>query len=239
MKKMLLVLGGSRVGDIFHLIPFFEEHQEYLIDWVTGSYEQTAVRLIQMIYPNIIDVQIEDDGFPGNLRDREEFVRKYGNVLDRSKFEKVVDDPTVSFDLKPNGYELKDSYVQWERTKGNYICYHLDTISDWKRHSEIRNLMVDYPGYSLGKKGDFVLPGTIDYTGRPFKNVVDLICGCKMFVGIHSALACLTFYINKPSVIIHPMPNLLTFGTYREQFIDLVKPSTGELKKVILERLEK
>jgi hypothetical protein len=219
------------------MLPFFEEHKEYLIDWVTGSYEKEAAYLIQKMYPNIEEIVIKNDGVPGNLRDKEIFLQRYRDVLLHSNYDKVVTDPTVSFDLRLGGYKLKETYSIWDREEGDYICYHLDTISDWKRHTEIRDLRSDYKGYSFGKKGDFVLSGTKDCTELPFEEVAQMLCKSKLFVGIHSALACLNFYLNKPSVIIHPMPNLLTFGTYRKNFTELLKPTTEELREEIMRRL--
>lgn len=242
MQRALVIIGGKRVGDNFHLIPFFESIKDKEITWVTGTYERQASELIQWMYPNIKELVIKDDGFPGNMNDCKRFVDNFWTENNREELEKefddIYDDPTVSFDWSPLYWVLKDNYFHVKKTEGDYIVYHLDTVSDWKRHYQIRGLDIDYKGYSLGSKNDFVLPGTIDFTNQPLTEVVKLIAGAKMFVGIHSAMTCLNFFINKtPSIVVHPQENLLRFSDYREGWIDLVKPTSEELKKAIEERL--
>lgn len=241
MQKVLVVIGGKRAGDTLHLIPFFESIKDKEVTWITGTYEKYMAQLIQRVYPNIFELKFINDGFPGNLNDCENFAKSFWSENDRSFLEKeydeIYDDYTVSFDLSPLYWKLKDNYFPVKKTSGDYIVYHLDTVSDWKRHVEIRDL--DIPnvlGYSLGTTNEFILPGTIDFTNRSLIDVVNLIAGAKMFVGIHSSMGCLSLYVNpKKSIIIHPFDGLLKFGDFRENFVDLIKPTTEELKRYILE----
>ena len=76
MKKLLLINGGLRIGDTFHMIPYIYDHQDFEITWITGTYEQEAVKFIQKNYPNIIDVKTYDDALPMNLSDRAKFAQK-------------------------------------------------------------------------------------------------------------------------------------------------------------------
>ena len=238
MQKALVINGRGRIGDTAHLIPFFDSIKDKEITWVTGSYERQMAELIQWLYPNIVKLEIRDDGFPGDINDRIRFLEKYKVEFNESDYDDVYDDYSISFDWSPLYWKLKDNYFPIKKTEGDYIVYHLDTISDWKRHEQIRGLDIKCKGYSLGSKNEFVLPGTIDFTNQPLTDVVKLIAGAKMFVGLHSAMACLAFYVNpKRSIIIHPQTNLLRFSDYRENFLDLVQPTTEELKKAIEVRL--
>lgn len=235
---MLLILGGMRVGDTFHLIPFFDKHKEYNITWYSGSYEQEAVKYLQQLFPNIIETVILNDGFPGNLKDRDDFKAKAFNQVDITKYDKVISDICVSFDAGPLTYQLKDRYFDLKYDIGNYIVYHLDTVSDWKRHLQVRDFKPTLPGFTLGKKGDFIVPDTYDFTNHNLDLTSNLIAGCKLFVGIHSAMTCLTFYINKPMIVIHPMDGLMKFGDFRKNITDLIKPTTQQLEEAIQKKLE-
>lgn len=231
--KLLLILGGMRVGDTFHLTPFFEENKDYDITWITGTYEKQAALFLQEMFPNISKIEFKDDGFPGSLNDRINFSNFYKNLIDRTGYNKIVEDCCVSFDTGPLSWQLKDTYFNFEHNEGDYIVYHLDTISDWKKHSEIRGFDPVLPGYSLGTPGNYMVPGTTDFRGRPLKEVAQLICNSKLFVGIHSACACLNFYLNKRAIVIHPMDSLMKFGDFRKDTIDLIKPTKEELSSIL------
>ena len=238
MERVLVIIGGKRVGDQFHTIPFFESIKDKEVVWITGSYAKRASELIQSIYPNIVELKILDDGFPGDMNDCKRFVEKAykecQDMIEGGQFDFIYDDYTVSFDLSSLYWKLKDNYFPIKKTKGDYIVYHLDTVSDWKRHLEIRNIETPIKGYSLGTKNEFVLPGTIDFTNQPLTEVVKLIAGAKAFVGIHSAIACLNLFLNKtPSILIHPMDGLLKFSDYRNGWIDLIKPTTQQVQEAI------
>ena len=244
MEKALVIIGGVRVGDLFHLIPFFDSIKDKEIHWVTGTYERDAAEIIKWMYPNITSLEFFDDGLPMDLNSREIFKNKFYEKYENSKlneiYDDIYDDYTVSFDISPLYWKLKDTYFPMiKRSKGDYIVYHLDTISDWKRHTQIRDLKIDNAqGYSLGTKSEFVLPGTIDFTNKPLTEVVSLIAGAKLFVGIHSALSCLSLYVNpSKAVVIHPFDGLLKFSDYRENFKDIIQPTTEQLKKAIDERI--
>lgn len=227
-----------RVGDTFHLIPFFDKYKDYEITWYSGSYEKDAVYFLKSKYPNIVETVIIDDGFPGNLVDRENFKANVLKSADISQYDKVVEDTCISFDAGPLTYQLKDKYFDLQYNNGNYIVYHLDTVSDWKRHSQIRNFIPTLPGFTLGREGDFIIEGTHDFRGQSLDLVANLIAGCKLFVGIHSAMTCLTFYINKPAIVIHPMEGLMKFGDFRSNITDLIMPTAEELEQTIQMKLE-
>ena len=243
MQKALVVIGAKRVGGCGHLIPFFDSIKNAEVTWVTGTYERKMAELIQWMYPNIVELKFIEDGVPGDMNDCKRFVDNFWSENSREELEKefndIYDDPTVSFDWTPLYWKLKKTYFpQFPQTEGDYIVYHLDTISDWKRHEAIRDLNINCKGYSLGKSGEFVLPGTIDFTNQPLTEVVKLIAGSKLFVGIHSAMSCLSLYINpRQAIVVHPQENLLHFSNYRENFLDLLMPTTDQLRKAIEGRL--
>lgn len=244
MKKALVVIGGMRVGDCAHLIPFFDSIRDKDVDWVTGTYERKMAELIRWMYPNISSVDFLDDGFPSDLNDRirfkDNFYKQFNQDTLSHKYDDIYDDYTVSFDISPLYWKLKDNYFPMLKSQGDYIVYHLDTVSDWKKHSQIRDFKSPLPGYTLGTTNEFILPNTQNFTNQPLTEVVNLIANARMFVGIHSAMTCLNFYINKtPSVVIHPMDGLLKFSDFRSGWIDLVKPTTEQLNHAIYGILNK
>lgn len=242
MKKVLLIQGAYRVGDCFHLIPYFEENKDNDITWAVGRYESEVAMFLSSEYKNISRLYISDDGVPGNLRDREVFRDRMHQELKDSihLFDKVEDRIDLSFDVNPNGYSLKEKYFDFvSEPKQDYICTHLDTISDWKRHSKIRDLKLEGKVFGLGRKGDFILPNSLDFRGETFKDICELLSKCKLFVGIHSAISCLSLYLNVPSIVIHPMEGLLKFGDLRKGMQDLIMPTTEQVMEAVHYRLQR
>lgn len=239
IKTALVIIGGKRIGDTAHLIPFFESIKDRRITWVTGTYEKEMAYLIQSIYPNFAEVRLIEDATPQDMTSCNNFrlnVQINHPYALAGYFDEVYNDFCQGFDLNPT-WKLKDTYFSNKRYEGGYIVYHLDSISGWKTENQIRELVSPLPCFSIGRKGDFVLPGSTDFTGKPLPEVVNLIAGCSLFVGIHSAMACLTFYINKPAVVVHFTDSLLKFGEYRRNFTDLIRPDLETLIETIKSKL--
>lgn len=233
ITNSIVIIGAKRVGDCAHMIPFFESIKDEFITWVTGSYEKEMALFIKSQYPNIREVILKDDGFPQDLNSCKDFVSKYRSEFDLSKFDRVHDNYMVSFDLN-DSYEMKDTYFNFERfPKEDYICTHLDTVSDWKRHLCVRDLVLDGVVYGFGKVNEFILPNSIDKRGIALIEIANLLCKCKLYIGIHSAISCLALYLNIPSIVIHPQEGLLMFNKYRSNMIDLLKPTKEDIEKAI------
>lgn len=239
MKQALVVIGGLRIGDTAHFIPFFDGIQDYEITWITGTYERVMVELIQSIYTNIKQVIYIDDGLPMGLDDRIIFRDKakelHPDIYDVQMWDAIFDNFLA--DQIFTGYQLKDTYFPNERRDGGYIVYHLETISGWKNETQIRDLLTPRKGYSIGAAGNFVLPHTIDFTGRPLPEVVELISKCSLFVGLNSSMACLTFYINKPAIVVNFTDMDHHFTNQRKNFSMLINPTVKELKYAINDKL--
>lgn len=240
MKKLLYILGGMRIGDTFHCIPILDKFRKegYDVTWITGTYERQAVEFLKGQFRNISNVHFYDDSKPTDLASRERFLEKYGKQEDWNKYDEVVTDIRASFDNCYNDFPtLETKYLDFETAAGDYIVYHLDTCSDFKTCNFIRNLKLNHKGYSIGLPREFMLPGTMDFRGKPLNEVAELISKARLFVGIHSSMTCLTFYINKPAVVIHPFEGLLMFRDWRSNMLDLVQPSTETLLEVIKSKL--
>lgn len=232
MKKLLLINGGLRIGDTFHMIPYIYDHQDFEITWITGTYEQEAVKFIQKNYPNIIDIKTYDDGLPMNLSDRAKFAQKVQlTEQEYQSYDLVESTITLSLDVNPTIYKHGVDYLPniqpakyYPLVNKPYICYQADSISAWK-HMDIINQykLPNIDGISIGKKGERVVPGTTDMTGMELSTSAQLIKDSILFVGIHSAMSCLNFYLNHPGVVLHFTSGLLQFSKYNKKVLDILK----------------
>ena len=100
MKQALLVAGGYRIGDTFHLIPLLNKlAQDHEITWYSGNYEKIAVEFLASVPSlNIKEVHIvPEHRKPGDLSDRETFVASVlkpngKDIVDTTKFDTIVSD---------------------------------------------------------------------------------------------------------------------------------------------------
>ena len=227
MKKLLLINGGLRIGDTLHLIPWFYNHKDFEITWITGTYEISAAKFIQQQYPNIVEVRAMEDGLPMDIKNRYKFNEGI-QLSDKeySQFDLVESDVNLSFDVNPTIYQKGIEYLPniTKEDVAPYICYQADSISAWK-HIDVINKykLPNIRGISIGKKGERIVPGTEDFTGTDLNISAQLIKNSILFVGIHSAMSCLNFYLNHPGVVLHFTSGLLKFSKYNNKIIDVLK----------------
>lgn len=259
-EKVLLILGGVRVGDTFHIIPFFNylrEQEKYLVTWVHGTYAQEAVKLITQhshlkeLFKKTIPV---DDGFPGNyehiIQFRDTVMHKY-HLKGMSSFDYVVEEPEIInpiidgvavvkgevqtvlgkfvFDLSFNQLKLLAS----EEVRGDYIAVQPFTLSNWKNIDDVLNVDYPLPTKSLGLPNETLLQGAEDLRGKPIEEVALAIRNCQVFVGQHSALTVLAYYLGVPTIAVHFMEGLFQFSAHKDNCIDLLKPNVIEIRKAI------
>lgn len=237
MKKMLLINGGILVGDTFHLIPFFDAHKNYEITWITGTYAQQASECILNYYPNIVKLMIVHDGFPLGLTDRtnfKEFV--YGkNIFNVHDYDVVIDDIRLSFDVnKQYGYAslpINNNIIKQDK----YIVVQQDCSRDFKRVKEIYDVKFPVKTYSICSTNNNPINDTIRFEGN-LKSICDLISGCSLFIGLHSGINCLAYYIpNIKGITLHFWDGLLKFSDFRNDgsWLDL---NRNECNKENIER---
>ena len=227
MKKLLLINGGLRIGDTFHMLPWLYKHKDFEITWITGTYEYLTVKFLQKQYPNIVEIKTIDDGLPMDIKDRYEFTKKVNLSYDEyKKYDIVESNINLSFDVNPTIYQKDIEYLPniTQENVAPYICYQADSISAWK-HIDVINQykLPNIRGISIGKKGERIVPGTEDFTGTDLNISAQLIKNSVLFIGIHSAMSCLNFYLNHPGIVLHFTPGLLKFSDYNEKVLDILK----------------
>lgn len=225
MKTLLLINGGLRIGDTFHMIPYIYNHQDFEITWITGTYEQEAVKFIQKNYPNIIDIKTYGDGLPMNLSDRAKFAQKVQlTEQEYQSYDLIESTITLSLDVNPTIYKHGVNYLPsvLQEDCAPYICYQADSVSAWKHQDIINQYKLPFlDGVSIGKKGERIVEGTKDLTGLPLDVSAQLIKNSVLFIGIHSAMSCLNLYLNHPGIVLHFTSGLLQFSKYNKKIIDI------------------
>jgi len=92
--KMLLILGGLRIGDTFHIIPFLKKAcEKYHVHWIHGAYAKHAVEFIR---DHIVGMDISNEvrpelkSLPGGYPDVKEFALLNMQDIDQSAYDVVV-----------------------------------------------------------------------------------------------------------------------------------------------------
>lgn len=227
MKKLLLINGGLRIGDTFHMLPWLYRHKDFEITWITGTYEVAAVKFLQQHYPNIVEIKTINDGLPMDIRDRYNFTKKVNlSYEEYQKYDIIESNINLFLDVNPTAYQKGVEYLPniTQESVAPYICYQADSISAWK-HIDVINQykLPNIRGISIGKKGERIVPGTEDFTGTDLNISAQLIKNSVLFIGIHSAMSCLNFYLNHPGIVLHFTPGLLKFSDYNEKVLDILK----------------
>ena len=242
--KLLYVMGGMLFGDTFHCIPYinkFIKDGYNDITWVSGTYAQKATELIASQSNSCIKKTIYlEDGFPSEFENRTLFITNFFKNRDKlnlGTFDKEIIDPNCSLDWK---YEQKtDLYnfidFNWDmlNTTGDYICVQQSSCHAWKSINDLQFINFNYPIKSLGLPNEPMIPDSEDYRGIPMAEVLKLLQGCKFFIGAHSALACLSLYLNKPAIVCHFAPDLLKFNLLRKNMIDVFPVNKYAIQEAI------
>ena len=227
MKTLLLINGGLRIGDTFHMLPWLYKHKDFKITWITGTYEYEAVKFLQQHYPNIIEIKTIEDGLPMDIKDRYNFTKKVNlSYEEYKKYDLVESDINLFLDVNPNAYQKEIEYLPniTQENVAPYICYQADSVSSWK-HLDIINQykLPNIRAISIGKKGERIVPGTENFTGTDLNISAQLIKNSILFIGIHSAMSCLNFYLNHPGIVLHFTSGLLKFSDYNKKVLDILK----------------
>lgn len=236
----LLLMGGFRFGDTFHLIPLLESLKGYRVTWIAGTYEKPVVDFLSWRYPNIKEVIFVDDGFPTGLSDRKKFYEQNVELKDPKEFDLFVCDYNLSLDTNVNllgdtewsgfihkyveecGHPSSDSpdlslsppYLLGNQ-ESDYICTHSTSTSVGKNF--------DLDGLKYPRHNFVSLDGSDDMF-ETYRKVM----GSNAVVAIHSCVACMSFYTDRPMVVCHYEKGLLKFSDYRHKIIDLVQPSSKD-----------
>lgn len=209
--KVLMILGGFRIGDTFHLLPLIDSLKEDEITWVTGTYEKPAVELIQKYHSQIKQVVYVDDNTPTDFNSRTYFVKDYKDKLDRLLFDRIIEDPGISVEwgYRPERLpKIKEgSYFPVEPGQ-DYICTHSKSISEWKNRDLLAGIKYPLPTKSLDGL-------------TSMEEAFSIVNKSRFLVGIHSSMACLAIYCNKPLICYGSGEHQLNFSSLRPHSIDI------------------
>lgn len=253
-KTIKLMLGGVMMGDSFHAIPllnrFMDEGWEKII-WMCGSYMKPVVEFLTNFYPIEMIVR-EDLSQPDSVQTRINFKKHYLNDFNKIEADgeffgeyETFDWIAYSTDISKYDLNLRNAHLI-KRESENSIVIHPYTLHTWKNPESITKVNWGSFGltlYTAGGKNEPQIPGSIDLRGMSFMDVAQRVCSSQLVVGIHSAIACMTMYLNHPAVIVHPWgnennkPDFLTFGYFKSMMHDLVKPSVEELTEAVKQKL--
>ena len=251
MTRALIVQGGYRLGDTAHLIPILrklgEKHDE--ITWVTGQYAEQASRFLASIPSLKIKNLIVLDEYrqPGDISDRERFVNdifkndgRGNNKINPADYDEVITDVRCSFEIafNYNGYvgnypELTYLDLPIEKKFLDYICVQPDSISKQKTVKSLVN--IDYPlqSITIGNRNELLVFKSQDKRGVAFSESIQLLYQSRFNICIHSAMACFSFYLDKPTIIIHFFDGQFKFSKFHSNCLDLITPNSHQIEQAM------
>jgi len=246
-RRLLLVLGGIRVGDTFHMIPFLRHHAaQYAITWVINQYALEAAAFLQRFSGLGIAKLLPYKDLrhpPIDFSDRILFKMRYKNIIPHKDFDKVITDHTVTFDTAymddrnlgnhPHLTYLSD--IKFPKlVPSPYIAVQADSIAcpGWKEIPALFAVKFPLPIWSIGYANERIIPGSYRFAGT-LSDIAAVLYHAQIAVCIHSAFACLRFYLNKPLVALHFTEGLFPFSRYHSNCIDLIKPTASEIEEAI------
>jgi len=245
MRRILFVFGQVRIGDTFHLVPFFNAlKRDSEITWVHSSYEREPVQLLKEFSDLSIKetIEIKTSEIPSDLRSISRFNQmvstKY-NLAEFGNFDDVIIERKVLSVhkpvpwIEPTDWNLR---LHLEPVKGEYLVVHASTISRWKQIPALFFFTHDLPIVWVGWPGEpigFCRDCDIDLRGKPLVEVARYVLGAKCVVGVHSSINVLAFYLSKPQVVCHFRPDLFKFSSYKETSVDLLTPDLTEVEEAV------
>jgi hypothetical protein len=238
-----LLFGGLLLGDTFHTIPLLnwltEERRRRKIIWWSGTYERPAVEFLERFYP--IEPRYFKDGVPTEIEDRDRFIDARLPRLRRILKRRAC--ATVNFDSRTNRNFALRNNENLQATPGNFMVIHPASRHSWKNIPAIHTLdwqQFGLPVISVGASGENLIPGSLDFRGRPFADVAQAIASSRLTVGIHSSISCLSLYLNRPMIVCAPDDDAayVRFGALRSQIVDLIQPGKRELAETVNQVLE-
>ncbi len=241
-KTAKLLLGGLMLGDTFHIIPFFNRLlQEGVtkIYWITGNYERTAVEFLEAFYP--IEARFFSDDSPTDFSARRRFSQNFGREFDSIDADIPIRDIeqslcSGSFEPDLNLYTLHNIHLL-DGPAEESVILHPQTVHYWKKVPGIESAnwqSLGKPIFTVGHSTEVLVPNTSDFRGRSFFDVAKKIKASQLVVGIHSAIACLTMYLDKRMIVCHPWKDpsksaFLHFNNFKSQMKDVYQPAPEEI----------
>jgi hypothetical protein len=261
--RALVKFGGTRVGDMFHVIPLLKKLQEkdILVDLAHGKYEAGAANLLlhlglvkKLYSSDFVDGNINTDmgsiiRFLDYIEDIYESETKYDVIIDPAKnpgedpmaqrglsglFQSNVD-IGIDFNTVPWAVtDIPDIVVgDWKAENAEYIGVQPASISGFKTYNPL--YAIEYPGdvKSFGFPTDNPIEDAIIIHGKDMVEVYEELLTCKMVVSTHSSIGVLAFYLGIPQVFIHFWPTGLANLADRDLTVQPKEPGLMELQQTI------
>lgn len=262
--RVLLVYGGTRVGDTFHAIPLLKElkMRGIVCDWVHGKYEQEACQLLKrlgmvdrLIPTNFIVGKVGDAGVNPDMSS----IIKFFNYVKKEGF--IGYDAIISPELKKEAHlnglftctkniginfnkypwassSIPDVTISGYKRDGDYIGCQPASVSAFKTYNTLYS--INFPGEvkSFGFKKENSISNAFIIHGRSLSEVYEELQTCAMFVSTHSAIGLLAYYLNIPLVFISFWKNLANLAK-RDNVVQLEEPDLIELEDAITQMYSK
>lgn len=242
-KKLLFILGGSLKGDTLHSLMYLKElSKDFDITWLHGKYHKDVVKLLQKSNDlNIVNtIEVDESHGVGSLNNVKLFNGMvltqeytgydvyYNGINTIFPFKDMHDNENSCIDLKYNLPEEDRIYIGLQLSS-----YHSKSFKISKEVKAIKQINTDFPLITFGLPQDEMHPDSIDKRGIDLYNVVKELNKCRLFIGIHSFISWLAFYLGIPVIACHFMENLINFSSLHNNCVDLVNPSKSEIEETI------
>jgi hypothetical protein len=261
--RALVKFGGTRIGDMFHVIPLLKKLQEkeYTVDLAHGKYELGAaklllhLKLVKKLYSSdFVDGKINTDmgsiiRFLNHIEDIYDKEEEYDVIIEPAR--NPGEDPMaqrglsgvfmsskdigIDFDTVPWAVvNIPDVTVgDWKAEGTEYIGVQPASISGFKTYNPL--YAIDYPGdvKSFGFQTDHPIEDAIAIHGKDMIEVYEELLTCSMVVSTHSSIGILAFYLGIPQVFIHFWPTGLANLADRPLLVQPKEPGKIELQIAI------
>jgi hypothetical protein len=258
--RVLVKFGGTRVGDMFHVIPLLKKLQEkeYKVDLAHGLYEAGAAKL--MLHLGLVNKLYSSDFVDGKINTDMGSIIRFLNYIEdiydeEQDYDAIIEparnpgeDPMaqrglsgifmsnvdlgIDFNEVPWAVtEIPDVIVgDWKAENAEYIGVQPASISGFKTYNPL--YAIEYPCdvKSFGFSSDTPIDNAIAIHGRDMIEVYDELLTCKMVVSTHSSIGILAFYLGIPQIFIHFWPTGLANLAEREMVVQPKEPGKLELQ---------
>lgn len=237
MKTFKMCLGGLCVGDTFHVTPFLNEldSQYDKIIWLTGNFSKQASEFLAQCYPKLEIIYRPDTlrESPLNAEDIEAFSRAYADEFNSIPADEQATGIeccwVVEAQILREGARRFPRLDTFAKPVPSGIIIHPQSRNNWKNVAELFSIdwkKFGVPIYTVGSKNESLIPDSIDLRGISFVELAPYVLAARVVVGIHSAVACFTFYTPTNQVTCHVDDHsYLRFGLYKANAVDIITPA--------------
>jgi hypothetical protein len=210
-----------------------------------------AAEFLSHFYP-IELIERVDLAQPDSMQTRLQFKKHYLDDFNQIVADKECFGEYETFDWIAYSNELKSFDLSLrnlhllDRPKEDSIVIHPYTLHTWKNTDAITKInwsQFNKTLYTTGGTNEPTIPGSNDLRGKPIFEVARKILASQLGVVIHSAMACLSMYLNHSTIVIHPWgdasarPAFLSFSYFKSNMVDIIKPSVEELTEAVKQKL--